>query len=83
MCGKISTLNSSPAWTFSLGFFPIPTPAGVPVIMTVPEGRVVPWERKLMSLGMLKMRSLYMVSGCGRMCEGVRVSEELVADTEL
>lgn len=63
ICGKISTLNSSPAWRFSLGFFPIPTPAGVPVIMTVPAGRVVPWDRKLISFGMLKIRSLYIVSG--------------------
>lgn len=45
----------------------MPTPAGVPVIITVPAGSVVPWDRKLISLGMLKMRSLFQVSkGCSR-----------------
>lgn len=40
----------------------MPTPAGVPVIITVPAGSVVPWDRKLINLGMLKMRSLCQVS---------------------
>lgn len=67
ICGRISTLNSSPCSRFSLGFFPMPTPAGVPVMITVPAGNVVPWDRKLINLGMLKMRSLYQVSkGCSR-----------------
>jgi hypothetical protein len=39
----------------------MPTPAGVPVIITVPAGSVVPWDRKLINLGMLKMRSLCQV----------------------
>jgi len=54
----ISTANSSPAFKVSLGVLPIPTPAGVPVMMTVPAGRVVLWERKLTSFGMPKIRSL-------------------------
>jgi hypothetical protein len=62
MCGKISTANSSPALTDTGGLRLTPTPAGVPVKMTVPACRVVPCDRKLMSLGMLKMRSLGHVS---------------------
>lgn len=58
ICGRISTWNSSPASSLSLGVLPIPTPAGVPVIMTVPAGRVVPCERKAMSWGIPKIRSL-------------------------
>jgi hypothetical protein len=41
-----------------LGLIPAPTPAGVPVMMTVPARRVVPWDRKLIISGTLKMRSL-------------------------
>lgn len=62
ICGRISTLNSSPWERVSLGFLPMPTPAGVPVIMTVPAGRVVPCDKKLTSFGTLKMRSLGDVS---------------------
>lgn len=62
ICGRISTLNSSPCESVSLGFLPMPTPAGVPVIMTVPAGRVVPCDKKLTSFGTLKMRSLDDVS---------------------
>ena len=42
----------------TLGSLPAPTPAGVPVMMTVPTGRVVPCDRKLTISAMLKMRSL-------------------------
>jgi hypothetical protein len=42
----------------TLGVHPAPNPAGVPVMMTVPAGRVVLCDRKLISLPMLKMRSL-------------------------
>lgn len=45
ICGRISTANSSPPRSVTLGFLPIPTPAGVPVMMRVPAGRVVPWDR--------------------------------------
>lgn len=58
ICGRISTANSSPRRSVTLGSLPTPTPAGVPVMMTVPAGSVVPCDRKLTSLGMLKMRSL-------------------------
>lgn len=56
--GKISTWNSSPALRLTGGFRLTPTPAGVPVTMTVPGVSVVPWDRKLTSFGTLKMRSL-------------------------
>lgn len=59
MCGRISTRNSSPSRSVTLGFFPSPTPAGVPVMMTVPAGRVVLCDRKLTSFGTLKMKSLH------------------------
>jgi hypothetical protein len=62
MCGKISTANSSPALTVTGGLRLTSTPAGVPVKMIVPACRVVPCDRKLMSLGMLKMRSLRHIS---------------------
>ncbi len=42
----------------TFGFLIKPTPAGVPVMITVPAGRVVPRERKLISSGMLNIRSL-------------------------
>lgn len=58
-CGSNSTANSSPAFKNSFGFFAAPTPGGVPVKMIVPAGRVVPCERKLISLGTLKLRSLF------------------------
>ena len=58
MCGRISTTNSSPSFKVTLGLAPVPTPAGVPVIMTVPAGSVVPCDKKLISLLTLKMRSL-------------------------
>jgi len=60
--GRISTANSSPSLTDTLGVLPTPTPAGVPVRMIVPAGSVVPVDRKLMSLGMLKIESLPYVS---------------------
>lgn len=63
MCGRISTANSSPSRTVTLGVHPAPTPAGVPVMITVPAGSVVPCDKKLISLPMLKMRSLYSQSG--------------------
>lgn len=59
MCGRISTENVSPCLRVTFGFLPTPTPAGVPVMMTVPGCRVVPCERKLTSSGTLKMRSLF------------------------
>ena len=62
MYGKISTANSSPALTDTGGLRLIPTPAGVPVKIIVPACRVVLCDRKLMSLGMLKMRSLRHIS---------------------
>lgn len=58
ICGRISTANSSPALIVTLGFLTIPTPAGVPVMIKVPTGNVVPWERKLMIFGREKIRSL-------------------------
>lgn len=42
----------------TLGVHPTPTPAGVPVMMTVPAGRVVPCDKELISFPILKMRSL-------------------------
>ena len=59
MCGRISTANSSLCRSVTLGLLPTPTPAGVPVIMTVPAGRVVPCDKKLTSLEIPKMRSLF------------------------
>lgn len=56
--GLILTSNLSPSRSLTLGVFPAPTPAGVPVMMTVPAGNVVPCDKKLTSLGTLKMRSL-------------------------
>lgn len=58
MCGVISTRNSSPWRSVTLGVLATPTPAGVPVMMTVPGARVVLWERKLTMRAMEKMRSL-------------------------
>jgi hypothetical protein len=43
----------------TLGALPAPTPAGVPVMMRVPLGRVVSCERKLTIFAMEKIRSLY------------------------
>ena len=57
MCGRISTLNSSPGFNVYLGFLAKPTPAGVPVIMTVPGGRVVPCDKNDTIFGMLKIKS--------------------------
>ena len=61
-CGCNTTANSSPTFKNSLGFFAAPTPGGVPVRMMVPAGRVVPCERKLISWGTLKIRSLHSIS---------------------
>lgn len=59
ICGSNKTRNSSPSlMNWGEGFFAAPTPGGVPVIMTVPAGRVVPWERKAMSWGTVKIMSL-------------------------
>lgn len=58
MYGCTSTANSSPSRRYSCGFFPAPTPAGVPVMMTVPAGSVVPCERKLTIFGISKIKSL-------------------------
>ena len=58
MCGIISTANSSPALIVTFGFRTMPTPAGVPVMINVPGGSVVLCDKKLTSLGMLKIRSL-------------------------
>jgi len=58
-CGSISTEKTSPCLMATLGLRPAPTPAGVPVTMTVPARRVVPWDRKLTILGTSKMRSLF------------------------
>lgn len=58
MCGRISTANSSRCLRASFGVLPIPTPAGVPVTMTVPGGRVVPCDSQLIIFGTEKMRSL-------------------------
>lgn len=62
MYGKISTANSSPSRKYSLGSYPNPTPAGVPVRMMVPGRSVVPCERKETIFGTEKMRSLLAVS---------------------
>ena len=62
--GRISTAYSSPWLRASLGVRPIPTPEGVPVMMTVPGGRVVPWDSQLMILGTEKIKSLGIVSKC-------------------
>lgn len=58
ICGWISTTNSSPSCSSSCGLCANPTPAGVPVMITVPLGSVVPWERKLTICSTEKMRSL-------------------------
>jgi len=55
--GKISTLNSSPGFNVYFGFLAKPTPAGVPVIITVPGGRVVDCDKNEMILGIEKIRS--------------------------
>ena len=60
--GKTSTENSSPSFKNCGGFIPAATPAGVPVKIVQPAGRVVPCERKLMIFGTLKIRSLCPVS---------------------
>ena len=62
MCGRISTANSSPSRMVTLGLHPVPTPAGVPVMMTVPAGSVVPCDKKLINLPILKIRSLFLRS---------------------
>src|SRR3569833_134681 len=64
MWGRISTTNSSPSWRYSLGFLMAPMPDGVPVMINVPGSRVVPWERKLTSLGTLKIMSLFSRTSC-------------------
>lgn len=58
MNGLMVTWNSSPSLIVTFGFLTMPTPAGVPVRMTVPAGNVVLWERKLMSWGMENIMSL-------------------------
>lgn len=50
----------------TLGVHPAPTPAGVPVMMTVPAGKVVPCDKKLINFPMLKMRSLNLAVRDGR-----------------
>src|SRR3569833_397673 len=64
MWGRISTTNSSPSWRYSLGFLMAPMPDGVPVMINVPGSRVGPWERKLTSLGTLKIMSLFSRTSC-------------------
>ncbi len=56
--GRISTANSSPAFKVTFGCRTMPTPAGVPVMISVPAGKVVPCDMKLMIFAMLKIRSL-------------------------
>lgn len=58
MCGRISTANSSPSLRNSLGVYPKPTPAGVPVKIIVPGGSVVPCDKKETIFGTEKTRSL-------------------------
>ena len=52
-------MNSSPSPRNTGGFRPPPTPAGVPVMMTVPLGKVVPDETKLTISATEKIRSLW------------------------
>lgn len=62
--GSSSTAKSSPALMNCLGFLAAPTPGGVPVRIMVPARKVVPWVRKAMSWGTVKIKSLsFMVSG--------------------
>lgn len=65
MCGVTSIENSSPALRYSFGSRPPPTPGGVPVRITVPAGRVVPWVKKATIFCTLKIISLQeLISNC-------------------
>lgn len=55
--GNISTVNSSPAFNVPFGSLFNPTPAGVPVTITVPAGSVVDWDRNEINLGIPKINS--------------------------
>ena len=56
--GATSTSNVSPCFNVTFGFLLNPTPAGVPVSISVPGLSVVPCDRKLMTFGISKIKSL-------------------------
>ena len=71
MCGRISTANSSPSRILTAGSRPAPTPAGVPVMITVPGGSVVPCETKLTSFAMEKIKSLEVLAVVSKAGQGL------------
>lgn len=58
--GFTSTSISSPSCSWHLGFWNQPTPAGVPVMIAVPAGIVVPCDTKLSSSSTAKMKSKWL-----------------------